>query len=70
MCSIYVINVGANTHHSSQARSPVFNCNSFVFVSFCTERDEDNPTTYPKEMLPFTNPDRDNLLTHDDPQLE
>ena len=67
MCSIYVINIGANTNHRSQARSPIFNCNSFVFVSFCTERGEDNPTAYPKKMLPFINPHKQNLRTHNDP---
>ena len=67
MCSIYVINIGANTNHRSQARSPIVNCNSFVFVSFCTERGEDNPTAYPKKMLPFINPHKQNLRTHNDP---
>ncbi len=66
MCSIYLINVGANTSHSSQARSPIFD-GSFVFVSFCTNRGEDNPTPYAQEMLPFTSPHKDNLKTHNDP---
>lgn len=69
MCSIYVINVGANTNHSSHARSPIFynNDESFQFVSFYTKDDDENATAYPKEMLPFTNPKKNNLETHNDP---
>jgi len=70
MCSIYTINIGANTNHSSQARSPIFRGKSFQFVSFCTERDGDNPTDYPEEMLPFTSPHKDDLETHNDPDWE
>ena len=67
MCSIYVINVGANTNHSSQACSPIFDDGSFVFVSFCAGKEEPHRGAYPPEMLPFTNPDRDDLETHNDP---
>jgi hypothetical protein len=68
MCSIYLINVGANTNHSSQARSPLFDGGSFVYVSFCADPNkEEHYSEYPPEMLPFTHPDKDNLKTHNDP---
>jgi hypothetical protein len=68
MCSIYVINIGANTNHSSQARSPIFNDDgSFVYVSFCANEEERHRSPYPGEMLPFTNPHKENLETHNDP---
>jgi hypothetical protein len=68
MCSIYVINVGANTSHYSQARSPIFDDESFVYVSFCADpKKETHYSKYPPEMIPFTNPSKRNLVTHNDP---
>jgi hypothetical protein len=68
MCSIYLINVGANTKHESQARSPIFNDGSFVYVSYVADREKEMQyTKYPNEMIPFTNPRKDNLVTHNDP---
>ncbi len=70
MCSIYVINVGANTNHSSKARSPIFNDGSFVFVSFFADQNETHRTCYPEKMIPFTNQRKQNLKTHSDPNWE
>jgi hypothetical protein len=68
MCSIYVINIGANTNHSSQARSPIFDDKSFQFVAFCADpKKEVHRSKYPPEMLPFTNLKKKNLETHNDP---
>lgn len=68
MCSIYLINVGANTSHSTQARSPIFYDGSFVYVSYVADpKKEMQCTKYPEKMIPFTNPRKDNLVTHNDP---
>ncbi len=68
MCSIYVVNIGANTSDSSQARSPVFDGGSFVYVSFCADPNrETHYSEYLAEMLPFTKTGKNNLRTHNDP---
>jgi len=67
MCSIYVINIGANTNHRSRARSPIFDDGSFVYVSFHADQNEMHRTSYPQEMLPFTSKHKQNLKTHNDP---
>ena len=75
MSSIYLINVGANTNHSSQARMPFFHDKSFVFVSYpihinkVNEKKNDKPKSYCPEMQPFTNPQKQ-LKTHNDPNWD
>jgi hypothetical protein len=73
LSKIYLINVGANTQHQSSARSPIFNDDSFVFVSFPTDKESTKP--YPMNARPFTHkvgvfnthadPDWDNLTYGD-----
>lgn len=65
MCSIYLINVGANDSHASVARSPVFNNLSFVYVSIL----DPAGTQYPPEMHPFVRAP-DNRRTHSDPDWD
>jgi hypothetical protein len=68
MCGIYIVNVGANTNHCSRARSPIFHDGTWRYVSFCADPDnEPHCTECPEEMLPFTNPNLHNLVTHNDP---
>ena len=64
MAKIYLINVGANTAHSSKARAPLFPDGDFVFVPF---PDEDGSAHYDQAVWPFvcdpkalrTHPDQD-----------
>jgi hypothetical protein len=62
---IYLINVGANTAHSSEARAPLFPDGRFHFVSF---PDADHTGTYDRKIWPFLN-NPQTLTTHADPDL-
>ena len=62
MSTIYLINVGANSAHSSIARSPRFSDGTFVFVPF--PWDGDRIRRYPANCKAFV---RTAALTHDDP---
>jgi hypothetical protein len=50
MSTVYVINVGCNTSHSSIALSPVFPDGRFHYVSFPT-KDRKGTQTYPAAAL-------------------
>jgi hypothetical protein len=52
MSKVYLVNVGANSAHSSTARSPLFEDGSFVFVSF-PHPDQRGVRPYPVEARPF-----------------
>lgn len=69
MSSIYLINVGSNTSHSTRARSPIFADGSFKYVSFpYAAEDESALPDYASEVRPFVRMDR--LVgweTHADP---
>jgi Nucleotide modification associated domain 3 len=63
MARIYLINVGANTAHSSKARAPLFPDGQFVFIPF---PDEDGSDAYGPDARPFVC-DPESLRTHPDP---
>jgi hypothetical protein len=63
MAKIYLINVGANLAHRGQARSPVFNDGTFVYVSF---PDDGCKGRYTSEAAPFVR-DPKRMRTHIDP---
>jgi Nucleotide modification associated domain 3 len=65
MSKVYLVNVGANTAHSSIARSPIFDDNAFIYVSF-PHRGEHGVRPYPREARPFTR-ELDFNHTHFDP---
>jgi len=62
MSKIYLINVGANVGHQSEARSPIFDNGSFEFVSF---PDPVRSTPYPAAVRPYLR--RGVKTTHPDP---
>jgi hypothetical protein len=66
MAKIYLINVGANTGHGSQARAPLFPDGSFEFVSF---PDDGSEIPYPREAWPYVS-DSKVLKTHADPDWQ
>jgi hypothetical protein len=66
MSKIYLINVGANSQHSSIARSPRFANGKFVFVPFPYKGDM-QVRPYPVRCKPFVNTDDP---THDDPDWQ
>ncbi|MEI7820256.1 MAG: hypothetical protein WCK55_05000 [Verrucomicrobiota bacterium] len=75
MSKVYLVNVGANTAHSSIARIPVFDDGAFIYVPF-PHRDWNGVRPYPREARPFTrnvnvnhthlDPDWSNLTYGDD----
>jgi hypothetical protein len=67
MSRVYLINVGANTSHSSIARSPIFNDAHFIFVPFPTKDKGLRP--YSTEAMPFVRV-TDIHYTHADPDWE
>jgi hypothetical protein len=68
MASIYLINVGANTAHSSQARCPLFldEAGGFEYVPF---PHEECRQTYPQKLFPYVKPEWRNHA-HLDPDWE
>jgi hypothetical protein len=74
MSKIFLVNVGANVKDKSRAKSPIFDDDSFVFVSFPL-RDEEGFRPYPPAARQFTrnvgiyethaDPDWDNLTYGD-----
>lgn len=64
MPKIYLINVGANSRHSSLARSPIFSNDSFRFIPFPTN---DEIGHYDKRCLPFIKQNNNTEHTHYDP---
>ena len=73
---IFLVNVGANVKHQARARSPIFDNDRFIFVSFpLTEGEEPGLKPYPPAARPFTrnvgiyethaDPDWDNLTYGD-----
>ena len=68
MSKIFLINVGANTSHSSLARSPIFGDNTFIYIPF-PHRDEREAKPYPIAARPFVN-NVDTYETHSDPDWE
>src|SRR5437868_14028056 len=76
MSKIFLVNVGANVKHQARARSPIFDNDRFIFVSFpLTEGEEPGLKPYPPAARPFTrnvgiyethaDPDWDNLTYGD-----
>ena len=63
MAKVYLINVGANTAHSSKARAPLFPDGQFVFIPF---PDSDCSAPYDRGAWPFVR-DPEFLTTHPDP---
>lgn len=55
MSKIYLINVGANSSHQSQARCPIRSDGTFVYVPFPFSDDEYGTRPYPSEAWKFTN---------------
>jgi len=51
MSCVYLVNIGANTSHSTEARSPIFADGSWVYVSFPTKHP--HPRGYSADALPF-----------------
>jgi hypothetical protein len=68
MSKVYLVNVGANSAHSSTARSPLFDDGSFVFVSF-PHPGMRGVRPYPLEALPFVR-GIDIHDTHGDPDWQ
>lgn len=76
MSKIFLVNVGANLKDQSLARSPIFNDDRFIFVSF-PDPDTKYRKPYPPKARPFTrnvgiynthaDPDWDNLTYGDCP---
>src|SRR5258708_6711499 len=66
MAKIYLINVGANTAHSSKARAPLFPDEQFMFISF---PDEDCFAPYDQAAWSFVS-DPEALRTHSDPDWQ
>jgi hypothetical protein len=66
MAKIYLINVGANTSHSSKARAPLFPDGDFVFIPF---PDEDSSASYDQAGWSFVS-DPNALRTHPDPDWQ
>lgn len=64
MSTVYLINVGANGDHRSEARSPRFANGSFQFVPL---PNGDPVRKYPARCEPFI---RTSALTHDDPDWD
>ena len=65
MSNVYLVNIGANTAHSSQARSPLFDDGTFTFVSF-PHPNKPGIRPYPVEAQPFVKKKFINQ-THSDP---
>lgn len=67
MAAVYLVNVGSNMSHRNQARSPIFDGGSWVFVSYPLS-DAESSQGYSCNALPFVRI-RDNspLYTHADP---
>ena len=63
MAKIYLVNVGANTAHSAQARAPLFPNGEFLFVPF---PDEGCSAAYERDAWPYVS-DPKLLRTHPDP---
>lgn len=65
MSRVFLLNIGANTQHRNEARSPLLPDGSFVYVPFPTAQ-ENPPPGYSDEALRFTN-GVSRLATHADP---
>ncbi|HYX71978.1 MAG TPA: hypothetical protein VE732_04350 [Nitrososphaera sp.] len=68
MSRIFLINVGANTSHESLARSPIFNGDRFIYVSF-PHVGERGTRPYPVAARPFIR-NVSIYETHSDPDWE
>jgi hypothetical protein len=68
MSKIYLINVGANTSHRGTARSPIFEHDTFLYVSF-PHAGEPGTRPYPPSARRFIR-NVDPLHTHFDPDWE
>jgi hypothetical protein len=77
MSKIFLVNVGANLQHQSRARSPIFDDDRFVFVTFpLCDDEEQGRTPYPPAAHQYirnvglkqthADPDWDNLTYGDD----
>ena len=55
MPKLYLINVGANSLHQSQARCPLRSDGTFVYVPFPYSSNDYGTRPYPKEAWKFTN---------------
>ena len=64
MPKIYLVNVGANSRHSSSARSPIFRNGSFRFIPFPTQNEIGH---YDRRCLPFIKHNNNTEHTHYDP---
>lgn len=66
MSRIYLINVGANTAHQKLARCPIFDDDTFIYVSF---PDEEGRQNYAPSARPFLSPNCPSS-THLDPDWD
>ncbi len=68
MTTIYTVNIGANTGHSSMARSPIFADDSFVYVPFCDNKSHLREP-YSAACQHYINPQH-KLKAHPDPDWD
>src|SRR5713226_6217605 len=65
MSKVYLLNVGANTNHRATARSPLFDNDTFLYISF-PHPEEPGYRPYPRDVRRFTR-NIDFRYTHSDP---